>query len=774
MKKIKVLFKAVVIGIMAISLVMGGLQHILVRADEITMAVDYEQDENGEDELASTKPFAEEEPDDQIDIESQVIDLPEAESEQEELTDSVEDNFESKEDIEIEDEAAPGEDDNISDVIEVADDTTFEDDIEAEDVADRADDAMSQKDRDIADDISAEELIELGEEEDIKDQEETESVIEEQEKDDTEQFKVSEINSVIAQYVVNEQCHQIRIEDIKESVEMTQRKNDHKECGRFEYGDTKGISDFIARNIAKYSSACSVICRINNKEFERLRNPDNIAEEIVNQAIKYNRNTESTVLLENLYYGYSYVQNYSVESDDVIINIDYTFISWKNLIQNGESLYEKVMASTYSNPLAEAAYNELVARESEGHEKDNWYYNEKCWGSDNGFGWCAAFVGYCGELIGYSGTQGFMPPKPEYGVPANYSDWYLDKDASVALVLTGSSITASSIQSGDIIVCDNSKPGLYNHVGIVTYVDSNNFIHTIEGNMTNSDINDKHPIVLENVRYLGLANDPEPIVKVVRPNPNHLTDYVRISYDYQGGSGSPAYKFVANYGKYGALPSPTRTGYTFAGWYTSPNSVTRVYSTTDLKQYSNHTLYARWTAKHVTVRYYGYGEGYFSESEYLYQDIFYYGKANQYLRGTSHATTGYYATGWALSGNSWGAHNYDLGNEVWNSWILEHQGETVKLVQTYSPETVTVRYYSYGEGYADNSYYKGSAVYSYGASNKKFWSVSYASPGYYATGWNINCNSWASPNFSLGYVVLDSWIHSHAGMTVYLAQTFAS
>ena len=48
-----------------------------------------------------------------------------------------------------------------------------------------------------------------------------------------------------------------------------------------------------------------------------------------------------------------------------------------------------------------------------------------------------------------------------------------------------------------------------------------------------------------------------------------------------------------------SLPSPTRTGYTFAGWYTAASGGTQVTSSTQIK--SSQTLYAHWTANVYTI-----------------------------------------------------------------------------------------------------------------------------------------------------------------------------
>ena len=55
--------------------------------------------------------------------------------------------------------------------------------------------------------------------------------------------------------------------------------------------------------------------------------------------------------------------------------------------------------------------------------------------------------------------------------------------------------------------------------------------------------------------------------------------------------------------KYGTLPTPTREGYTFKGWYTSKTSGTKIEETTVVTTQSDHTLYAQWTENRITVRF---------------------------------------------------------------------------------------------------------------------------------------------------------------------------
>lgn len=73
---------------------------------------------------------------------------------------------------------------------------------------------------------------------------------------------------------------------------------------------------------------------------------------------------------------------------------------------------------------------------------------------------------------------------------------------------------------------------------------------------------------------------------------------VTVTFDAAGGSVSSADKTVTAGGGYGALPTPTKTGYTFDGWFTERVGGTQVTKadTVDIAAV-DHTLYAHWTAK---------------------------------------------------------------------------------------------------------------------------------------------------------------------------------
>ena len=77
-------------------------------------------------------------------------------------------------------------------------------------------------------------------------------------------------------------------------------------------------------------------------------------------------------------------------------------------------------------------------------------------------------------------------------------------------------------------------------------------------------------------------------------NENGEQNYT-VYFSANGGNVSPSSKSVTYGNTYGALPIPTRSGYTFAGWYTASGGGSQVTESTTVNTASNHTLYAHWT-----------------------------------------------------------------------------------------------------------------------------------------------------------------------------------
>jgi uncharacterized repeat protein (TIGR02543 family) len=75
-----------------------------------------------------------------------------------------------------------------------------------------------------------------------------------------------------------------------------------------------------------------------------------------------------------------------------------------------------------------------------------------------------------------------------------------------------------------------------------------------------------------------------------------------VTYNVNGGKALSARTKTVKYGSaYGTLAAPARTGYSFAGWWTTKSGGTKIAKTTTVETAKAHTLYAHWTAKTYTA-----------------------------------------------------------------------------------------------------------------------------------------------------------------------------
>ena len=94
----------------------------------------------------------------------------------------------------------------------------------------------------------------------------------------------------------------------------------------------------------------------------------------------------------------------------------------------------------------------------------------------------------------------------------------------------------------------------------------------------------------------GTVFDKNGNVNVLSKSPNiKIDNSVVVSFNANGGSTSTTTKTVNYKAAYGELPTPTRSGYKFDGWYTSATGGTVVNSTTIVTNSNAHTLYAHWS-----------------------------------------------------------------------------------------------------------------------------------------------------------------------------------
>jgi len=132
----------------------------------------------------------------------------------------------------------------------------------------------------------------------------------------------------------------------------------------------------------------------------------------------------------------------------------------------------------------------------------------------------------------------------------------------------------------------------------------------------------------------------------------------------------------------GTLPTPTRTGYAFQGWYTAKNGGNKV--TADTYVSANTTIYARWTPNTYEVKYNGNGHnsGAMSNSSHTYDET-------SQLNNNAYTKTGYTFAGWNLAVDG-SKTAYSDGASVKN--LSDSKGFVVNLYAQWVPNTYSIVY----------------------------------------------------------------------------------
>ena len=105
-------------------------------------------------------------------------------------------------------------------------------------------------------------------------------------------------------------------------------------------------------------------------------------------------------------------------------------------------------------------------------------------------------------------------------------------------------------------------------------------------------------------RYFGVwaasgDNDREPTSLTLNFTLMPVTVTYTVKLDANGGNVNRPNQQVTLGGQYGELPTPTRAGFTFIGWYTAKTGGTKVGRYGTLVSAGSHTLYARWSQNHT-------------------------------------------------------------------------------------------------------------------------------------------------------------------------------
>ena len=120
-----------------------------------------------------------------------------------------------------------------------------------------------------------------------------------------------------------------------------------------------------------------------------------------------------------------------------------------------------------------------------------------------------------------------------------------------------------------------------------------------------------------------------------------------VKFNANEGTVTPAEKTVTYGSTYGELPTPTRKGYTFVGWFTNPNGGTQVKADAEVTTAADRTLHAHWTQNIHTVTIKDDKDGKVIESQQIPEGGLAKKPAKEPVR------EGYTFIGWQANGAAW-------------------------------------------------------------------------------------------------------------------------
>ncbi len=217
-------------------------------------------------------------------------------------------------------------------------------------------------------------------------------------------------------------------------------------------------------------------------------------------------------------------------------------------------------------------YQSIVCREANGHIYASYSYTTT-WEEAKEL--CESFGGYLATITNAS-EQRFVLNLLHSEQDAYWIGAYRDSNSTAYKWVTGESFSYSNWATNQPSYTSGSNNEYY--VGMYSNDDGTQYSELEKWNDFAASTNTVKGFVCE-------------------WNPETYT----VTFNANGGI-TPTSSLVLPYGSmYGILPTPTRAGYTFDGWYTSATGGTEIESSTIVTTPSNHTLYAHWTANPYTV-----------------------------------------------------------------------------------------------------------------------------------------------------------------------------
>lgn len=216
--------------------------------------------------------------------------------------------------------------------------------------------------------------------------------------------------------------------------------------------------------------------------------------------------------------------------------------------------------------------------------------------------------------------------------PIHY-DIKFDKNTADAGSMTGQNIAYDTTTA--LTKNEYTKKG-YSFNGWNTKADGSGTKYADEADVTNLSYTDGDTITL----YAQWSANP-----------------YKLTFDANRGSCSETSRMVKYDSTYGVLPTATRIGYTFAGWYTLENNGVKVTKDTVMQSVHGETVYAHWNANPYNIRFDGNKASSGSmDAEYILYD------ETKPLAANAYKKTGYTFTGWDTKADGSGKTYHDEDN----------------------------------------------------------------------------------------------------------------
>lgn len=180
------------------------------------------------------------------------------------------------------------------------------------------------------------------------------------------------------------------------------------------------------------------------------------------------------------------------------------------------------------------------------------------------------------------------------------------------------------------------------------------------------------------------------VFDTVRPVNVYAAKKITVKFNANGGKVTSKAKSVVKNKKYGAMPTPSRSGYCFSGWYTKKSGGKKKTKSSKVTSSKKHTLYAHWIANTYKIKF----DGNESTGGSMKTLSAKYGKSVKLTKNT-YKLNGCTFRGWSTVKN--GKVKYQNGKSVKN--LTKTNKDTVTLYAVWKGNTSTNS--RYDEQYKD-------------------------------------------------------------------------